>query len=153
MGADLPSPLYNLATVRRILNLTPEELARPVPTENGESLITRLDTGFSKASATIVPLICQAWEINRKYLLTGQGEMFELQPYCDGLIRLSEKHLAVVTFDGKGQQYWKGSLANDLLQLIDARRLTSVEMCRMVRVLYDYLDVEQFCEQLERTGK
>ena len=30
----------NLATVRRTLNLTPEEFARPLPIEDGESLIT-----------------------------------------------------------------------------------------------------------------
>ena len=143
----------NLATVRRLINLTPEEFARPLPIEDGENLITRLETGFSKASVEIVQLICETWGINRKYLLTGQGEMFELQPYCDGLVRLLEKCLAVVTFDRKGQQYWKGSLVNDLLQLIAVRRLTSVEMCRVVRVLYDYLDVEQFCELLERMGK
>ena len=34
----------NLATVRRTLNLTPEEFARPLPIEDGESLITRLET-------------------------------------------------------------------------------------------------------------
>ena len=142
----------NLASVRRTLNLTLEEFARPLPIEDGESLITRLETGFSRASAEIVQFICETWGINRKYLLTGQGEMFDLKPYCDGLIRLLEKCLTVVTFDRKGQQYWKGSLVNDLLRLIDVRRLTSVEICRVVRVLYDYLDVEQFCELLERMG-
>ena len=142
----------NLATVRRFLGLTVEEFARPLPIEDGESLITRLETGFSRASAEIVQLICDAWRINRKYLLTGQGEMFELQPYCDGLIRLLEKYLAVATFNRQGQQYWKGSLVKDLLQLIDVSRLTGVEMCRVVRVFYDYLDVEQFCVLLERLG-
>ena len=142
----------NLAAVRRLLNLTSEEFARPLPIEDGESLITRLETGFSKASAEIVQLICDAWRINQKYLLTGQGEMFELQPYCDGLIRLLEKYLAVATFNRQGQQYWKGSLVKDLLQLIDVSRLTGAEMCRVVRVFYDYLDVEQFCVLLERLG-
>ena len=143
----------NLAAARRTLGLTPEEFARPVPIEDGESLITRLETGFSRPSVEIVQLICEAWEIRQQYLVMGKGEMFELVPYCDGLIRLLGKYLVVATFDRKGQQYWKGSLVNDLLRLIDVRRLTSVEMCRVVRVLYDYLDVEQFCELLERMGK
>lgn len=42
---------------------------------------------------------------------------------------------------------------NDLLWLIEVRRLTSVKMCRVVRTLYDYLDVEQFCELLGKMGK
>lgn len=143
----------NLATVRRLLNLTPEEFARPLPIEDGESLITRLETGFSKASAEIVQLICEAWGISKSYLLAGQGEMFELQPYCDGLVSLLKKYLAVATFDGKGQQYWKGSMVDDLGRLIDVRRLTASEMCRVIRVLYDYIDVEQFAELLERMGR
>ena len=142
----------NLATVRRLLNLTPEEFARPLAIEDGESLITRLETGFSRPLLEIVQLICDAWGISKSYLLAGQGEMFELQPYCDGLIRLLEKYLAVATFNRQGQQYWKGSLVKDLLQLIDVSRLTGVEMCRVVRVFYDYLDVEQFCVLLERLG-
>ena len=143
----------NLAAIRRFLGLTPEEFAQPLPIEDGESLITRLETGFSKASATILDLLCEAWEINRKYLITGQGEMFELQPYCDGLVSLLKKYLAVATFDGKGQQYWKGSLVDDLGQLIDVGKLNGREMCRVIRVLYDYLDVEQFEVMLKRMGR
>ena len=142
----------NLATVRRTLNLTPEEFARPLPIEDGESLITRLETGFSRASAAVLDLICDAWGINRKYLLTGRGEMFELQPYCDGLVSLLKKYLSVATFDRKGQQYWKGSLVDDLRRLIDVGKLDGREMCRVIRVLYDYVDVEQFGELLDRMG-
>ena len=41
MARDETRPLsINLATVRPILNLTPEEFARPLPIEYGESLIT-----------------------------------------------------------------------------------------------------------------
>jgi len=152
--AQTSRPLsINLATVRRFLGLTVEEFARPLPIEDGESLITRLETGFSKASASVLDLICDAWGINRKYLLAGQGEMFELQPYCDGLVTLLKKYLAVATFDRKGQQYWKGSLVDDLERLIDVGKLNGREMCRVIRVLYDYVDVEQFAELLERMGK
>ena len=143
----------NLAAIRRFLGLTVEEFARPIPIEDGKSLITRLETGFSRASATILDLLCEAWEINRKYLITGQGEMFELQPYCDGLVSLLKKYLAVATFDRKGKQYWKAALVDDLGRLIDVRKLNGREMCRVVRTLYDYLDVEQFAELLERMGK
>ncbi len=79
--------------------------------------------------------------------------MFDLQPYCDGLVSLLKKHLAVATFNHKGQQYWKGALVDDLERLIDVRRLTASEMCRVIRVLYDYIDVEQFAELLERMGR
>ena len=143
----------NLAAIRRFLGLTPEEFAQPLPIEDGESLITRLETGFSKASASVLDLICDAWGINRKYLLAGQGEMFELQPYCDGLVTLLKKYLAVAIFDRKGQQYWKGALVDDLERLIDVGKLNGREMCRVVRVLYDYVDVEQFAELLKRMGR
>ena len=143
----------NLAAVRRLLNLTPEEFARPLPIEDGDSLITRLETGFSRASSEVLDMICEAWGIIRPYLLTGWGEMFELQPYCDGLVSLLKKYLAVATFNHKGQQYWKRSLVDDLGRLIDVRRLTTSEMCRVIRVLYDYIDVEQFTELLERMGR
>jgi len=154
MGEESSRPLsINLAAIRRFLGLTPEEFARPIPIEDGKSLITRLETGFSKASAEIVAMICEAWGISRPYLLTGRGEMFELQPYCDGLVTLLKKYLAVATFDRKGQQYWRGALVDDLERLIDVGKLNGREMCRVVRTLYDYLDVEQFAELLERMGR
>lgn len=60
-----PLPL-NLAAVRRTLSLTPEEFARPIAIDDGEALITRLQTGFSKPPPTVLDLICEAWRINRK---------------------------------------------------------------------------------------
>ena len=143
----------NLASVRRFLSLTVEEFARPLPIEDGESLITRLETGFSRASADVLDMICEAWGISRPYLLVGRGEMFNLQPYCDGLVSLLKKYLAVATFDRNGQQYWKRSLVDDLGRLIDVGKLNGREMCRVVRTLYDYLDVEQFGELLKRMGR
>ena len=152
--AQTSRPLsINLATVRRFLGLTVEEFARPLPIEDGESLITRLETGFSRASAEVLDMICDAWGISRLYLLTGRGEMFNLQPYCDGLVSLLKTYLSVATFDRQGQQYWKGSLVDDLGRLIDVGKLNGREMCRVVRALYDFLDVEQFAELLERMGR
>jgi len=49
--------------------------------------------------------------------------------------------------------YWKRSLVDDLGRLIDVGKLNGREMCRVVRTLYDYLDVEQFAELLERMGR
>ena len=149
-----PRPLsINLANVRRFLGLTPEEFSRPF-IDDGGTLITRLETGFSKPSAEILQLICDAWGINRSFLLTGRGEMFG--PYTDyftGLVRLLRKYLSVATFDRKGRQYWKGSLVDDLGRLINVAKLNGQEMCRVVRVLYDFLDVEQFEVMLERMGR
>ena len=144
----------NLASVRRTLNLTLEEFARPLPIEDGESLITRLETGFSRASAEIVQLICDARGISKSYPLAGQGEMFEAKgDYCSALSRLLKTYLSVATFDRQGRQYWKGSLVDDLGRLIDVGKLNGQEMCRVVRKLYDYLDVEQFEVMLERMGR
>jgi len=107
--AQTSRPLsINLATVRRFLGLTVEEFARPLPIEDGESLITRLETGFSRPSLEIVQLICDAWGISKSYLLAGQGEMFEAKgDYCSVLTTLLKTYLSVATFDRKGQQYWK----------------------------------------------
>ena len=59
----------------------------------------------------------------------------------------------MATFDRKGRQYWKGSIVDDLGRLINATKLNGAEMCRVVRVLYDFLDVEQFEVMLERMGR
>ena len=51
--AQTSRPLsINLAAIRRFLGLTPEEFARPISIEDGKSLITRLETGFSRALKT-----------------------------------------------------------------------------------------------------
>ena len=144
----------NLANVRRFLNLTPEEFTRPMHIDSGESLITRLETGFSRPSGEILDLICEAWGISRSYLLTGTGEMFEeSRDYCSSLVRLLQRYLAVATFDRNGNQHWKGSLVDDLGRIIDVGRLTGAEMCRVVRVLYDYVDVDAFEALLDRMGR
>lgn len=145
----------NLLNIRRRLALTPEEFARPI-IDDGEGLINRLEAGFSRASAEVARLICDAWGINQKYLFTGQGPMFLMQDpmrdYARELVTLLKQYLSVATFDRKGNQYWKGSLVNDLMRLIDVQRLTGSEAARIIRVVYDYLDAEQFEEILERMG-
>ena len=74
-------------------------------------------------------------------------------PLGESLTTLLKTYLSVATFDRKGQQYWKGSLVDDLRRLIDVGKLDGREMCRVIRVLYDYVDVEQFGELLERMGR
>ena len=143
----------NLAAVRRFLNLTPEEFSRPMHIDSGESLINRLESGFSRPSAEILDLICEAWAINRSHLLTGTGEMFDPGPdYCSSLVCLLKRYLKVATFDRNGNQYWKGSLVDDLGRLINTSRLDAPGMARVVRTLYDYLDVDAFEALLERMG-
>ena len=143
----------NLANVRRFLGLSAEEFARPMHITDGEALITRLETGFSRPSADTLSLICEAWGIKRSYLLTGIGEMFEeTNSYCDALVRLLRRYLTVATFDRQGQQFWKGSLVDDLGRIIDTSRLDAPGMARVVRVIYDYLDVDAFEALLERMG-
>jgi len=74
------------------------------------------------------------------------------QNYCQGLVTLLRQYLKVATFDRRGNHYWKGSLVNDLMRLIDATRLTGSEAAQVIRVMYDYLDAEQFEDLLERMG-
>ena len=95
----------NLTAVRRFLGLSAEEFSRPMHIDSGEAFITRLETGFSRPSADILSLICEAWGINRSYLLTGTGEMFgESRDYCTGLVRLLRRYLEVATMDTGGNQ-------------------------------------------------
>lgn len=148
----------NLSSIRRKLNLTPEEFARPI-IENGEGLINRLETGFSRPSVEISNLICETWGVTSSYLYTGIGPMFEKDDtdnpdkYTILLMRLLKAYLSVATFNKRGIQYWKGSLVDDLARLIDIRKLDGRNMSRIVRLLFDYLDVDQFAEFLERMGR
>jgi len=155
-GGEARPLSLNLTAIRRFLGLTQEEFARPI-IEDGEALINRLEVGLSRPSQEILRMICDAWDICKTYLLTGNGPMFEMDaPSRDHgamLIRLLRKYLSVATFDRKGNQYWKESLVDDLSRLIDVRKLSSREMCQVIRLVYDHLDVEQFTELLEGMGR
>lgn len=148
----------NLLSIRRKLSLTPEEFARPI-IEDGEGLINRLEAGLSRPSAEIGNMICETWGICSAYLYTGAGAMFlkddtEIaEKYVILLTALLKTYLSVATFDRRGNQYWKASLVDDLSRLIDVKKLDGRGMSRVIRVLYDYLDVDQFAEILERFGR
>ena len=146
----------NLRTVRRTLGLTQEEFARPI-IDGGESLIDRLEVGLSRPSQEIVRMICDAWGVCKAYLLTGQGPMFEMdlpgRDHTAMLIALLKQYLSIATFDKRGKEYWKESLTDDLCRFIDVKGLSGAQMCRVIRLLYDHLDVEQFCALLERMGR
>ena len=73
--------------------------------------------------------------------------------YTDKLIPLLTTYLSVATFDKKGKQYWKGSLVDDLMRIIDVQKLDGRGMSKVIRVLFDHLDVDQFVEMLERFGR
>lgn len=147
----------NLLSIRRRLNLTPEEFSRPI-IEDGEGLINRLEAGFSRPSAEISNLICDTWGITTSYLFSGTGPMFlkdeteSTEKYIALLTRLLRTYLDVATFDKRGNQYWKGSLVDDLIRIVEVGRLDGRNMSRVVRVLFDYLDTEQFEIILERFG-
>ena len=152
VGSEARPLSLNLTAIRRFLGLTQEEFARPI-IEDGEALINRLEVGLSRPSQDILRLICDAWDICKSYLLTGTGPMFEMdapsRDHAAMLIRLLRKYLSVATFDQKGNQYWKEALVDDLSRLIDVKKLSSREMCQVIRLLYDHLDVEQFGVLLE----
>ena len=100
----------NLLSVRRKLNLTPEEFSRPI-IEDGEGLINRLEVGFSRPSAEISNLICDTWGVTSSYLYSGTGPMFLKDETENGdkyvvlLSRLLKTYLSVATFDKRGIQY------------------------------------------------
>ena len=88
---------------------------------------------------------------HRGDVLEGRDESTE--KYVVLLTRLLKTYLDVATFDRKGNQYWEGSLVDDLARIIDVKKLDGRGMSRIVRVLYDYLDVDQFALVLERFGR
>ena len=104
-------------------------------------------------------MICDTWGICSDFLFKGTGSMFlkddteSTEKYVILLIKLLKTYLSVATFDRKGKQYWKGSLVDDLTRLIDVAKLNGRGMSRVVRVLYDHLDVDQFADLLERFGR
>ena len=148
----------NLLSVRRRLNLTPEEFSRPI-IEDGEGLINRLEAGFSRPSAEVTNLICDTWGITSSFLFSGTGPMFlkdeteSTEKYVVLLIRLLNQYLSVATFDKHGNQYWNGSLVDNLVRMIDVRKLDGRGMSRVVKVLFDHLDVIQFEDILDRFGR
>ena len=155
----LRTPLsQNLLSVRRRLNLTPEEFSRPI-IEDGEGLINRLEAGFSRPSAEVTNLICDTWGITSSFLFSGTGSMFlkdeteSTEKYVVLLIRLLNQYLSVATFDKHGNQYWNGSLVDNLARMIDVRKLDGRGMSRVVKVLFDHLDVIQFEDILDRFGR
>ena len=44
-------------------------------------------------------------------------------------------------------------MVDDVSRLIDVKKLDGRRMSRIIRVLYDYLDVDQFVLILERFGR
>ena len=82
-----------------------------------------------------------------------KDETESIEKYVVLLTRLLRTYLDVATFDKRGAQYWKGSLVDDLARIIDLKKLDGRNMSRIVRVLYDYLDVDQFALILERFGR
>lgn len=150
----------NLAAIRRTLNLTTEEFARPIlEGSDGAALITRLESGYSRPSDDVADMIVTPWTICRDYLYTGNGPMFEHNATTNPakhvimLERLLRTYLNVATFDREGNQYWKGSLVDDLMKLIEVEELDGCGVSRVVRLIYDYLDADQFVELLDRFGR
>lgn len=82
-----------------------------------------------------------------------KDETESTEKYVVLLTRLLKQYLSIATFDKRRNQYWKGSLVDDLARIIDVKKLDGRGMCKVVRVLYDYLDVDQFALVLERFGR
>ena len=63
-----------LRAVRKALGLTQQEFATEVGLK--QSTIAMYEMGHGKASERVITTLCKEYDINRNWLLTGEGEMF-----------------------------------------------------------------------------
>lgn len=59
---------------RRTLDLTQAEFASRI--KSTQNTVTRYETGDRTPSASVITLICREFDVNEKWLRTGEGEMF-----------------------------------------------------------------------------
>jgi hypothetical protein len=80
-----------------------------------------------------------------------------LEPFCKKaqikLVESNELDELDDAIDAMMERKMVACLVDDLRRLIDVWKLNGREMRRVVRVLYDFVDVEQFGELLERMGQ
>lgn len=64
----------NIRKLRRELNLTQQEFAERIGTV--QNTVTGYETSRRNPSNQVITLICREFNVNRNYLLTGEGPMF-----------------------------------------------------------------------------
>lgn len=62
--------------VRKALNLTQEEFAKKIHAKR--NTITQYEIGRNEPQSAIITIMCEKYNINRHWLETGEGEMFNL---------------------------------------------------------------------------
>jgi transcriptional regulator with XRE-family HTH domain len=84
--------------VRISLGLSQQEFAQSLGTT--QSWVSEIETGFKQPSDTLLIAIQYRYKVNRKWILFGQGEMFEEPPEFfkvnEGLNDISEKILILL---------------------------------------------------------
>lgn len=64
----------NIRKLRRELNLTQQEFAERIGTV--QNTVTGYETSRRNPSNQVITLICREFNVNRNFLLTGEGSMF-----------------------------------------------------------------------------
>ena len=75
-----------LRAVRKALGLTQQEFAAEVGLK--QSTIAMYELGHGKASERVIATLCKEYDINRDWLLTGEGEMFRQKAKNETLMGL-----------------------------------------------------------------
>ena len=75
-----------LRAVRKALGLTQQEFAAEVGLK--QSTIAMYEIGHGKASERVITTLCKEYDINRNWLLTGEGEMFRPKTQNETLMEL-----------------------------------------------------------------
>lgn len=75
-----------LRAVRKALGLTQQEFAAAVGLK--QSTIAMYEMGHGKASERVITTLCKEYDINRNWLLTGEGEMFRQKTQNETLMEL-----------------------------------------------------------------
>ena len=104
---------------RRTLDLTQAEFASRI--KSTQNTVTRYETGDRTPSASVITLICREFDVNEKWLRTGEGEMFvkkEPQPLDKLLFEL---------LGGEAVTDEDRVLVKNFLELPDASRKAVIE--------------------------
>lgn len=81
-----------LKQLRKTLNLTQQELADRAGTTRNN--IAGYETGKRTPSEAVISLLCREFNVNRDYLLTGEGPMFVEMNDEEDLIELFKRFIS-----------------------------------------------------------
>lgn len=69
---------HRIKQLRKLLGLTQEEFSQRLSLS--QSAVTNYETGYREPQDAIIRSICREFDVNERWLRTGEGEMFLTKP-------------------------------------------------------------------------